>query len=1026
MTTWNPGQLEAISTLDENLCVIAAAGSGKTSVLIERIARILETENAPLEEIVAITFTDAAAAEMRERLRAKCREKESHEDAQVMERWRGIARCIESARISTIHSFCASILRENALAIGVDPDFALLSEAESFLLLDEVVAETVHELLANDDKAALRAATELRTNALIGETTKWVRKAAMLEAAASGLPLDNANALRAVWRERAEALRMEDMEAFRKDAEVEDITGRLAAIEGYCNKGGDGREVLRKIMLGGLRQFAEKPELEAFDALLEQLAQKVPGRSLRANWESALVYDDAKDLQERLREIAKSYQLTSISDELEFEAAQLTCDLHHVFRCVLAAYEEAKSARTVLDYNDLIRHAVVVLRDNEGVRNRLARGISHLLMDEFQDTDPDQYEIARLLQKARPELRVFIVGDAKQSIYRFRGAEVEVFHDVQEHGGGRAIHLDCNYRTVAPLIHFINDFFKRTGLLAAVEEPYHPMAPSREAPEACRVEFIIPQLMQKEGVSANLDEYRAAEAGLLARRIAAMCGGSEPVMVGAKDGGMRAADYGDVAMLFRAFSDVPVYERALREQGVPYQVVAGVGYYARQEVMDIVNLLHVLVNPMDEMILAAFLRGPIAGLSDNALVELASSGSLVSAFQQGPPEGFSEADALAAARTLIAALRTETDLPLPALIRRIIERTQYEALALSQHMGVQRALNVRKLIDLALAFTQTGRASLPAFVRYLEEIGASEVREGEAAYDADSRAVTLMTIHKAKGLEFPIVCVPDLARAGQRGAGARLAVERRAGLCTSIQDESGESAKPALLQLIARQESRKEKAEAARLLYVAMTRVRDWLILSGAPERQANTLMESFEQVYHVVGSEEERRIRGEGWEALVRRQIPESAGATAESAPAEHPPFEVLRQRIAPIHLAAAPCTRIPVNVLAKAMARDDAPMDAPLPHSGPAWRIGHRPCLTGNGAPHGVSGVGFCIQRRTSGPAGAAPLVPRLGHAAGIGALFAGSGGTIPRDAPWASAWWRSRMPCASSRSRFGWIWR
>ena len=867
-------QKAAVETLAKRVCVDAGAGSGKTSVLIDRIVHLIERGLAPLDDIVAITFTEKAAAEMKIRLRKAFRDKAPRSDAAVMSHWRDMERRVETSRIATIHSFCASLLREHALRVGLDPDFTVLAEAEATLLRAESVTDAVHALLERGDEATMRAATEFGAQRLIGLLGYLLNKRGLIDRIRADHPLDDPEALVLHWRRLVAQSCEARLAAAAKDPEIRRLRERLSSLGGLCRKRGDAREAARQQALAAVEHIMNARGASEIQSLLAEVdAISLRGGS-KKNWDPEEAFDALKVAVEDLRAAAQKYAPIHFDEAAEACAARLTCDVFSTFEKVSDAYRKAKNALSGRDFDDLLSMAVEMLRENEDIRARTARGIKFLLIDEFQDTDATQLEIARLLIEHSEGPALFVVGDAKQSIYDFRGAEVEVFQEART-GANEVIPLARNFRTVPEVLNFVNDFFRTSGLLRSVEPDYVPLETHRAASDGRRIEFVIPEKIE----DASADDYRSEEARLIAWRLDEMCRGAGRLNVYDNHSERaRPAEFGDVALLFRSMSSVYLYEEALRNRGIPYNVVAGAGFYERQEVTDLRNLLTVLVDPHDEMALLGFLRGPMAGLSDESLVRLCRKTSLVNAMcGKHAPEDFPQSDRLAAARELIDDLRAHSEMPLSAFLRYVLDRTGCEAIALTQFLGVQKAYNVRKIADLADDFARTKPAKLAAFVQYLDQIaGKEEIREGDAALQPQgSGAVTLMTIHKSKGLEFPIVVVPDLSRE-RKGPDLRdVAVHATLGMAARPTDDRGEKMKPAIHEAINAAAKEKDAAEHARVLYVAMTRARDWLLLGGSPEPAKGSWLSTIESLYGLSSRQHGAELSAAGWRATVLRKAP-------------------------------------------------------------------------------------------------------------------------------------------------------
>ncbi|MCP4641382.1 MAG: UvrD-helicase domain-containing protein, partial [bacterium] len=495
-------QERAITTIDRDVCVDAGAGSGKTRVLIGRIMYLLQQKHATLDEIVAITFTEKAASEMKERLRRSCREQAPRDDSDRMTFWRDIERRVDTARISTIHGFCMNLLKQNAFSAGLDPEFAMLSEAESHLLRSETVQETVHRLLDEEDEAATRLAVELGTGRLSTELRGMLNQTASLERIVSSPDYADPEALARRW---------EEWVAPRRHALCVDLQAKLRAAEGCCTKTDDRREVLRQNLTRILDAVLSADDPTAACAAMAEVGGLTARGGSKKNWTSEDAWQEVKDVLDGLREAASWAAEGHALGAIGLKSAQLACDLVSTYRHVATAFEEAKQARNAFAFDDLILIALSILRDNDEVRSRVAQGIKHLLIDEFQDTDSRQLEIARLLTGDTEGPRLFIVGDAKQSIYRFRGAEVEVFGDARQDTQEQIV-LKDNFRTLPDVLEFVNDLFARSGLLHRVEPEYRHLEPFRTPVDEARVEVLAVPGMD----GANTDDYREHEAEMIA------------------------------------------------------------------------------------------------------------------------------------------------------------------------------------------------------------------------------------------------------------------------------------------------------------------------------------------------------------------------------------------------------------------------------------------------------------------------------------------------------------------------------
>ncbi len=921
MFTPTEQQRTAIETTGKNLCVDAAAGSGKTAVLVHRIVHLLR-KDVSLRRIVAITFTRKAAAEMRERLRREIHRAADPADPRSMTKWRQLELELESARITTIDAFCAGLLRENALHLGLDPDFALLADAEGEILRAEVAGRAIEALLEAGDAAAHRLGAEFGVFHLNGAIERALGAPAEMERACARYDGLNAEALAKRWRDDTDALLGTRFKKLAADPRLGLMLRELEGLDGACGDPADARERVRVAARDSLRTVLALENAAAVNSALVQLTQFDLRQRSRKNWSSPEAFNEVARIVKDARELAERWAIEMIDPADEARAVQLTLDLLHVYRHAAAAYAKAKTARTALDFAELLRRTFDMIAERPELRHRVAAGAHHLLIDEFQDTNHAQLELARQIAGlgAAVGAELFVVGDAKQSIYRFRNAEVDVFAKARDLVD-ETLYLDENFRSVPEIIAFINHFFARSGLLQDVEAEFHPLRATRPPANGPRVEFLVPETITTGGGNAaGAEVYREAEARMIAARVAQMCGPDGVDVFDKATKQPRRAQYGDIALLFRKGTNFETYDAALRDAGIPSIVAEGSGFYARQEVLDLHNLFTAALDPWNEFALAAFLRGPLGGLRDDTLMELTRAQGLADAFANGAaPRDDAEAKRLGSARGLLRDIWAWREMPLPTLVRFVLARTGFEAILLPQIHGVQKAGNLRKLVDVAESFSHTGRASLHAFTSYLATIAQRDPREGDAELATDALgAVTLMTVHKAKGLEFPVAIVADTGAKRGTGRTARLFhAHMQYGLAAVVHDTRGAMVKPPLAQLVHAIDAEEQDAEEARVLYVAATRARDFLLFSMPPKPIAGTWAAHLNATLDIGSQSDGAMLRGEGWEARVLRKTP--ARNSAEKRRDRREPIDLgaLTDRAEPLNAVGAIGDSLPVNAM-------------------------------------------------------------------------------------------------------------
>lgn len=807
----SPEQVAA-TAIDDNLVVNAGAGSGKTTVLTHRYVRLLAEGGYSPDQIVAITFTRKAAREMRERIDLRLGGDEG---------WKQARDELVTAPIGTIHSFYARILRSFPVEAGIDPGFRVLEEMETAMLLGQALAAVFQEAAqeGNPDLDILASvlgaqaleeegslAGELRTTYQILLNRGIPVEEAVLSRKYNNLPnwqdcREQYGQIVAVEAELASALAGKD--------KPEMILARRALVEAR-----------------GLIANAQEPQdlLKAYDQLLP-LTKLKGGRT--------------KGHKEFVTQATESLRLLlsiALAPVLGEATLRLLLRLDQAFKA-------AKARVGGLDFSDLQLAVWRLLRSNPQVIVKLRSRYRTYMIDEFQDTDRLQHRIITMLVEEAGDIppgRLFVVGDEKQSIYRFRGAEVRVFDEVRcrltQGNPNREKRITCNYRSQQPLIDMVNGLFSRLmDKNNGSEIEYINLTAYRTGDGPC-AELVT--------CAANEDESNAeAEGSTLAARIDELVSGVE-VALSEKDGS-RPLRFGDIAVLVRSRTHLKEYEHNLRLAGIPYTVVGGVGYYQQQEVQDIINLLRVVDNLRDELSLAAVLRSPFFALDDDSLLVLARTrreqgGTLLDHASALTPEPRRR---LERAAEIISCLRQgRGQLEIPRLLERAMEMTLAPELNLTRFAGLQRYANLHKLLDLGQQYSATGNHNLTGFLLWLDS--AANLSEAEAQVDSEeSDSVKIMTIHASKGLEFPVVFLPACSTALQGRYGSML-----------VDDEGGLAFKypwqcPVWEEVCAGERQR-ELEEYKRLLYVAVTRARDRFVAlvreTGRNETSFNIWLQEF------------------------------------------------------------------------------------------------------------------------------------------------------------------------------------
>ncbi len=867
---WTDNQVRAITALERDVCVSAGAGSGKTGVLVERFVRIVReslAETLPPErragvgEILVITFTEKATREMKERI------VRALEAAGLREE----RRALETAYISTIHGFCSRLLKENPFEAGVDPDFRVLDETEARYLLRGAFERVIETAYLEGETEIIELVSAVQDERVFGGEI--------------GDPLNalyqSVNA--ALDRLRGAGLRQEEIEAFWRsgqdvtaacslsvvrallDPVLAEANACLEALQTMRAGIAGAMEIARANLLERAAELAPLPEsagIERVQAALRALEEmtKAAGRAARGRSVSSQTEIEVTAVFERLKMCGeRARTLFKLKAEREEQAARLSHRFWRLLSLTWAAYAQAKRSQGALDNDDLQSEAVYLLETEPGVLRRFQRRFRYLMVDEFQDTNPLQMRLIRLLHEGvtdgadvcafrqaqtdppplpAPRNHLFIVGDVQQSIYAFRNADATIFQQIERdfrmNGAGEYISLADNFRSRPEILQFVNRIFDQ--IWRASRTPFTPLQTGASHAEKAipSVEFLLTR-------DPGRESYTPLEADAIAGRILQIVQGRELTITdrGSAECG-RPLRFGDIAVLLRGLTEVEKYENAFLRRGVPYFVVGGGrGYYARHEVRDVMNVLTSLDTPLDDLALAATLRSPMFGVNIETLYALscfARAGDrraplypAIPAFLESEPLPEEEARLLRRFYETMETLRAQEDrLPVGHLLERILAATQYDVRLLARPNGRRRLANVRKLLQMANAVSVHGVAD---FIRRLREIEKLSEREGDAPTEEEAAdVVRVLTIHKAKGLEFPVVFLGDMAR-------SLLKPERGLFLCDPKRRAVGcrlDDYQTAAYRAIAEERRQGDIEESARLLYVALTRAREHLILCGS------------------------------------------------------------------------------------------------------------------------------------------------------------------------------------------------
>jgi ATP-dependent helicase/nuclease subunit A len=830
----SPEQVPAIAERGRDVVVTAGAGTGKTRTLVARYLALL-SEGLPLRAIIAITFTQKAAREMRNRVREAMRRYLQGAGLSEVEHrhWQQRYSELDAARISTIHSLCSEILRAHPAEAGFDPRFEVLDEGQANLLQGQVIDEALAR--AADTPALVPLFAILGERELRDTLTSLLRRRLETTTSLARLPAN----LMSHWAQHLRRRQQRGLEALVAD----EAWSKWVAIlrDNPATKPEDLRELQRQQALAAID--------EATGSLAEQLASLARLGRINLKGGSAKSWPGGK---EQAAEVKAA--LTGLRDLWRRHAALLSLELttqderlaqavpllRHLFEFMADRYTNFKQERGVLDFDDLEAEALQLLEKHPAIQTRWQQQIQAILTDEFQDTNDRQRDLLALLNGDGGKL--FVVGDAKQSIYRFRGADVTVFREERlriEAEGGRHVALDTSYRAHEQLLEGLNDLLRpvlgeQADPARPWVEPFGRLAPHRlQAGRGFAAPYLELHLtVGRKGAGA----LKRAASALVNNLIELVETGETEVGLGDNS---RPLSYGDMAILCRASTSFAAYEDALEQAGVPFLTVAGRGFYHRPEIRDLLNALQALADPTDDLALAGLLRSPALALTDETLFRLhqarqsAAPVSLWEALSQsGATLTTGDNQRQIRAVEIVQRLHQQVGrVSVADLLKAFLDMTDYRA-ALIEAGQKRAARNVAKL--LADAHT-SGIVGVGEFLEYVLGLRDSGTREGEARATAEG-VVQLMTVHAAKGLEFPIVVIGDVTyRLPQRNG---LLLDPELGLLLPQKDGLGMAA--ASYRLGKLQADDQEQAESDRLLYVAATRAQEKLMLSGCIELSKN------------------------------------------------------------------------------------------------------------------------------------------------------------------------------------------
>ncbi len=820
------------TSLDETLVVEAAAGTGKTSELVARLVNVLAEGRGTVQSIAALTFTEKAAGELKLRLRAGLEDERQRSAAGSGRHARledAIAH-LEEARVSTIHGFCNDLLHERPVEARVDPDFEVLAEPEAEALYRRAFDGWLAEQLEAPPAGIRRA---LRRRSFDGDPVDRLRRA--------GWQLAGWRDFRAPWRRRP----------FDRAAAIETLVARVHSLYESlktCSATSDTLYAdlwpLRRLSEDiATRESVAPRDLDWLEAALVDVLRERTFRSPRRGQPRSYpgVPRDAI--------LASHHDLVTALDTFAREAdAELAALVQQSLLESVDRYEQLKARASALDFVDLLLRARDLVRDQRAVRADLQRRLSHIFVDEFQDTDPLQAEIVLLLAASDPAIdrwqdvtptpgKLLVVGDPKQSIYRFRRADVGTYQAVKEGltaRGAACLHLTTSFRATPSIQRLVNAAFApvMSEDHAALQAVYVPLAPYRDerASQPGVVALPIPKPYGRYGgfAKAAIDESLPDAVGAFVRWLLTESGWT--VTERERPGEAVPISPRHVCLLFRRFTSWGVdvtapYVNALEARGIPHLLVGGRSFHLREEVESLRTALAAVEWPDDELSVYATLKGPLFAIGDDELIDYRHRFRRLHPYRLPKEEVATGLQPIADALALLRSLHGLRNYrPVEETINRLLAATRAHAAFVLRPWGEQALANVLRVAELARTYEAAGSISFRGFVERLRQEAEGEAPEAPIVEET-SEGVRIMTVHRAKGLEFPVVVLADITANIAGHPGRYVDAER--GLCALrlggwppwdlIDHEADELGR--------------DRAEGVRVAYVAATRARDLLVV---------------------------------------------------------------------------------------------------------------------------------------------------------------------------------------------------
>jgi len=857
---WTAPQQQAIDERNKNILVSAAAGSGKTAVLVERIRKLIIEDGIPIDHMLIVTFTNAAASEMKEKIR-KSINKEIDADPENSEMLRRQLSLLPKANISTFHSFALDVIRKFFYLTDVNPGFRICDEAQSSLLREESMDELIESWFEKDSSEFYKFLDWYSTGRGTGKVREMVMTCYNVlmsmpdpwtwlddSVAVLGMTKDEfsgSSVMELIWRFTDESIKTA-AQCYENAADILSEAGldRLAAKvideeQGLCSR---------------LAETAARRDFDGMAAALTSLDKMriVAGKAEKADYEPikgavAAARDEGWGMLTGLKDGIFRRSLAEQTDELnqvkpEAEMlAQLLRDFDEIFR-------EAKQSRKFMDFNDIERYCLQILADEQAAAY-YRKKFDCIFIDEYQDTNRVQEKI---IDMVRREDNLFMVGDIKQSIYRFRLAEPKLFEARRaryeaESGTGlsEAIDLNSNYRSKSRILSGVNDLF--AGLMKGYDAKA-ALYPGIEYDGELNFppELKIIDMSSAKDADEAIADMKAAEIEALeAVKLIRENLGRE--YYDAAENQVKKLGLRDIVILMRSVkSSAEIFYNTFKASGIDSFIDDTESYFDTMEINVFMDLLSVIDNKLQDVPLLAALHSEIFGFTADELGMVRAQfkeGAYSEAFMAYAESGSDEVLRTKCSNSLASIMRWKqmaAAMPLPEFIWKLLLETGYYMVMGAMPGGAQRQANLRALVDRAQGYSEDGQGTLYSFVRYIDAVKTRDISMGQVKMAGENDPlVRIMTIHKSKGLEFPMVIICGLGRTlNYTGVGSSAVMNYDIGLGMTLCNHEEHWHRRTIMQdLIGMQTAEDEYAEEMRVLYVAMTRAKELLYLVGTVKK---------------------------------------------------------------------------------------------------------------------------------------------------------------------------------------------